>query len=150
MGLAKLYPEVRTRRGMQNKVYMSHAFAVLKEVPDHRERYRWLLGDDGETWRATLLAELGRLRNPGRIVEAADALCTMRPPRERGVAFLRRLRGITSRADPQRLLDVLCTALDAYRRAHPDCAVAMMVEAVSELHEIVSGMCRDDDGHPSS
>jgi hypothetical protein len=34
--------------------------------------------------------------------------------------------------------------------AHPDCTVAMMVEAVSELHEIVSGMRRDDDEHPSS
>jgi len=91
---AKLYPEVRTRRGMQNKVYMSHAFVVLKAVPDHRERYRWLLGEDGETWRSTLLAELGRLRDPGRIVEAADALCTMRPPRE-----LRRLPG-HEHADP--------------------------------------------------
>jgi hypothetical protein len=45
---------------------------------------------------------------------------------------------------------VLCTALDAYRRAHPDCTMAMMVAAVSELHDILSGMRRDGDGHPSS
>jgi hypothetical protein len=141
---AKLYPEVRTRRSIQNKVYLSHAFVALKGVPDHRERYLWLIGDDGNTFRSTLLAELGRLRDLARIVEAADKLCEARPSRENGVAYLRRLRGIKSSADQERLVSVLATALDAYRRAHPDCTAAMAMEALNEVYAIVSEIHHDE------
>jgi len=126
------------------EAFLSRTLSALKQVPDFRERYRWLIGDDGETFRATLLAELGRLRDPGLIAAAADKLCEARPPREAGVACLRRMRGIKSSSDQERLVSVLCTALDAYRRAHPDCTAAMAMEALNEVYAIVSEIHHDE------
>lgn len=93
----KLFPEVRSRRSLQNRAYSSRALAVLAEVPEHRQRFRWLVGSDGNTLRMGALVELGRYRDEQSVLNLADAMCRAAAERRlttsEAAALVRRGRG---------------------------------------------------------
>lgn len=148
----KLWPEVRSRRSLQNRAYFGHAASALKDVPDHLTRFRWILGergDTGDTWRMGVLVELGRWNHPQTIVAFADQLCQVAASRRltttEAVALVRRARGKADGRDLCKpsgngLVDALCATLNHYQRAHPDTGSGDFLEALNEVYGIVAEM----------
>ena len=150
--LRRLWPDLRSGRSLQNRAYFSHAASALKEVPDYLERFRWILGENGEdgsTWRKGVLVELGRVADPETLVKLADNLCTVASRRRltttEAVAMVCAYRGYRTgkrwcQPEQGSLADVICTALDQYGRAHPGTKIEDMLEALNEVYGIVSEM----------
>lgn len=81
--------------------------------------------------RRTLLAELGRLRDPEVIRETALELCERRPKTADGVLWVRRMRtGIRPQPDADRLANQICRLLDSYCSAHPGTGKQDMLAAL--------------------
>jgi len=57
-----LYPDIKTRRGMQNKVYGIMAVGALKEPTEVEQIFT-----PDETFRSSVMIELGRLEDPETI-----------------------------------------------------------------------------------
>jgi hypothetical protein len=143
----QLFPEVRSRRSLQNRAYSSHALAVLAGVPEHRQRFRWLVGSDGNTLRMGALVELGRYRDEQSILNLADAMCRAAAERRlttsEAAALVRSGRG---RRGPREfckpsqdgLVTALSAALDRYQRTHPGLAKATILEALNEVYGVVA------------
>ena len=62
----KSVPEITTRRGRQNRMYVAIAIRALSQAGDEFTRYEWLLGPSREDpkLRFTVLAEPGRINDP--------------------------------------------------------------------------------------
>jgi hypothetical protein len=149
----KLFPELGSRRSLQNRAYSSHAASVLRKVPDCLERYRWLFGErgaDGATWRLGVLVELGRFRDEQSIVNLAEAICLEAKKRRlttsEAAALVRRGRGKMlfdkelCRSSQDGIVSAICAALDQYQRKHPDTELQDILEALNEAYGIVSEM----------
>jgi hypothetical protein len=149
----KLFPELRSRRSLQNRAYSSHAASVLKTMPDFLERYRWIFGESGEmgaTWRHGVLVELGQLRDEQSIINLADAMCQAAKERRlttsEVVALARRGRGKMlvgkelCRSSQDGIVNAICAALDQYQRTHPDTETQGILEALNEVYGIVASM----------
>lgn len=85
-----------TRRSAQEAAYAVRAVAVLRwalSAPEDLSAVLWL-GDPArpETWRWTLLAALGRFRDPVTLVTAALLVAEQRPSAREGAALLRGIR----------------------------------------------------------
>jgi hypothetical protein len=93
--IRKLYPEVKSRRGLVDIWYRTMAMHRLKDVPADTS---WLYNEDAcrrgdaGAWQPSLLSELGRLDDDGLFVVAAAELCTWKPRTKDGVRWLREIR----------------------------------------------------------
>ena len=83
--LQQTFPEVRTRRGLQNKSCEMHALCVIL---DHQQSYpelMWLYDKARERRRearclkTTILQALGRIEAPELLIEAARFVCEWKP-----------------------------------------------------------------------
>ncbi len=62
-----IYPEVRTKRGLENKIHMVAAFSVI-----HGTEIEPFFNDpETERWREGIMVELGKLEDPALIHEIA-------------------------------------------------------------------------------
>ena len=90
---------VTTRRGAQDLVYRLRAVTVIEQFrriyPQEAGPLVWLFkpGDmRGETWRHSLLTELGRGERPQWIVAAALQIASLQPPAKEGIRLIRQWR----------------------------------------------------------
>jgi len=83
-----IWPDIKTARGLQNKYYQSQAVKLIMDKPE----FSWLLDSRVNRVKQTLLTELGRIANDDALLEAARALCRIRPSTSDGVAMIRRYR----------------------------------------------------------
>lgn len=148
------WPAGLTRRQQHNHYHALQALRALMS-PDGQydldPRYAWLCNDvprsKGGTFRVSILAELGRLDDPGQIREWADWLCEHRPKAKTAVAILRRARlGKAPPGDGKELYKAIVQTINTYLTAHPDtpwndvhaallAAHASVTEANSHPHE---------------
>lgn len=105
-----------TERGRQNFHYAARAIAQLNGDP----AFDWLLNRPGGAHRQTILAELGRIRDPDRLLAAARHVCAERLRTAAAVAFVRRFQGTRRSVNALDLSLELVKFLDAYRRQHPE------------------------------
>ena len=85
-----------TRRGRANFAYMVNAGMTLDF--DHRpaEEFAWLRNPknpaEPAVKRFTILAELGRIRNPSVMINIATWLCEEKPLTARALPYIRQMR----------------------------------------------------------
>lgn len=101
---------VTTRRGAQDLAYRIRAVAVIEQYrkiyPEEAEPLAWLFnpGDmRGETWRHSLLTELGRASKAQHIVLIAQRIAEVQPATKEGIRLIRRLRAALERAEQERI-----------------------------------------------
>lgn len=149
--------EQNSIRGQQDALYRYDAQAVLWPKGEDREarleRFRWLYDHEAEAQqrprpiRTTLLAHLGRLRDPELILQAADLLCEWRPKTAAGVAWLRRLRtGRPATGNAVDLANTLIAAFNGYMGRNPETGAATAVHAVERLSIAVSAWAEHQEG----
>ena len=91
------YPEVRSRRGLNDLCYRALALNVILHAPDPT-RFGWLCDMEAmraktpNAWKPSILTELGRMATAADIVECAEVLCERKPSTKQAVAWLRRVR----------------------------------------------------------
>jgi hypothetical protein len=130
-----LYPEIKTGRGLQNKLYLGHAMQVLGR--GERKAYRWLLWhcqEGAEPFRSTLLCELGRFNDDRSLRKAARWLCEFKPTAAAGVRILRQWRlGRSAPASAEKLLRRLSATIDDWLLSRPDDADSLVPRALRQL-----------------
>lgn len=133
-----VYPETKTARGIQDKVYLSAGYNALKGAVDFRERYRWLIGDDGETLRIGIITELGRIPDPEEVRHVADAICQHRLRGKDAIVRIRRFRLGEKAGTWLRLAAELEDTLNAYLVRYPKTPNEDVVRAVRVLLDEVT------------
>ena len=74
--MRRIYHEVKTTRGIQNKIYASRTINVLLE--DQDPCLKWLFDVEANVVRATILTELGRLWDRDVILRIAKQICELK------------------------------------------------------------------------
>jgi hypothetical protein len=90
---------VTTKRGAHDLMYRVRAVLVIDRFrqlyPDEAASLAWLCmpGDmRGETWRHSLLTELGRITNPQALIPVALYVARLQPSTKEGIRAIRQLR----------------------------------------------------------
>lgn len=141
--------DAQSDRGINDHMYGVSAMQTLFPKGEEREarleRFRWLYDAEAEAAhrprhiRRTLLAHLGRLRDPDLILKAADHLCEWRPTTAVGVAWLRRLRtGKPATGDSVDLANALIVAFNTYMGANPETGAETVEVAMQHLRGAVA------------
>ena len=94
-------PEERRRRGRMCALKAVDRLGMLGEgnllaALGRRPRLRWLADEEGARW--AVLAELGRIGDPGAFERAVEWALQNRPGPEEAAAYVRRLRSGAERA----------------------------------------------------
>jgi len=69
--LKGVFPDIKTRRGLQNKCYEINALDAIKDI----EGMEFLYDPQNQTLKSSILSELGRLRNEDNIRLVAQHIC---------------------------------------------------------------------------
>lgn len=100
---------VTTKRGAQDVAYRIRAVLVIERFreiyPAEAQPLNWLFrpGDmRGQTWRHSLLTELGRAQKAQHIVPIALRLASVRPKTKDGIRLVRHLRKAVVEAEAAR------------------------------------------------
>ncbi len=111
---------------MQNRLYALRAMDRLGLLEDgklgaalaDRPALEWLVSEEGARW--AILAELGRIRDPGAFDTAVRLVLEYRPKTKEAVAEIRRFRtGKSTPPDTLELADEVVRAVDDYATRHP-------------------------------
>lgn len=141
MGAARL-----TTRGSQNKIYMGRAHRVLEPVLAQYPELGWLLNRADDTYRVTIVSELGRVRGEAALIFLAREVGRHRLKSREAVAYLRRARRRLEHrpvpaASASALADALRATVDDYRRRYPDMTASHLRDAL----ELVYVACVPED-----
>lgn len=134
-----------SRRGNVNESYFFEAIGTLWNhhpmgMEAALEAYAWLgnptTSDQKGRLKKTLLAELGRIKDPETIRAVALVICKLKPLATAGVQLIRRARlRRAPAADAYGLGHHLARCVDDYRAAHPEASYAMAAEALRDVLE---------------
>jgi hypothetical protein len=137
--ITQLFPEVHSRRGRVNALYRTHAMDLLKQ-----RRFRWLMDMEGlaagkDTWKPSILAELGRIADDRTLRAFAARICQLKPKTHEAVAMIRRARlnGASKPATVGALVHELGRTIDDYRTRHPDLTWRQVRAAFGEVGELI-------------
>lgn len=90
---------IKTTRGAHDVAYRIQAVAVIEQFrklyPAEAESLEWLFkpGDmRGETWRHSLLTEIGRAHHPQWIIPIARRIAELQPKTKDGIRLIRLMR----------------------------------------------------------
>jgi hypothetical protein len=128
--------EDTTRRTDVNDRYRDYALSALWDIENNRilkPDYSWLLGGDyKESWRNTILTELGRWQNRDDIRELADHLCQEKPKTQDAIKRLRQARlGKESKSgSAEGLYKAILEAIRKYAEDCPDTRLEQVKEAL--------------------
>ena len=73
--LRAIFPEIKTERGLQNKSCELRAFGLLKERGQEIDNLSFLIDDAKQTFKSTILIELGRFEDDDKLLSIAAELC---------------------------------------------------------------------------
>ena len=127
----------KSRRQMQNRLYALRAMDRLGVLEDgrlgaalaERPALKWLVSEEGARW--AILAELGRIRDPGAFDSAVWWVLEYRPKTKEAVAEIRRFRtGKSNPPDTRQLADEVIRAVDDYATRHPAITPDQALEAL--------------------
>src|SRR5262245_7533859 len=126
---ARMFPEIKTRRGLQERCYAGLAIRALSDDP----AFEWLVSTREQIaggtsrLRHTILAELGRVSDERMIKEMARLLCKQRPTAKRAAALIRRWRRAPCRdASILGLAAALEGCVNDYLATHPGTTAQMI------------------------
>jgi hypothetical protein len=127
-----------TPRAAQNKIHLARAAGVLEPASTEHPELRWLLDRQQGTFRATIVAELGRVRGDDAMIFLAREVSRAKVSSRAAVAYIRReRRRLEDRplpaASSKALALALLTAADEYRWRHPDLTHGQVREALKRL-----------------
>jgi hypothetical protein len=120
--LRSWFPEIRTRRGQQNRWHALHALNVL----DYDPAFRWLVPSEeaihrGEgSIRFSVLNEVGRIADDGELRAVAAVVCERQLKTREAVAFVRRCRVAPRPGSATALTNAVIGCVNAYVQQHPD------------------------------
>ena len=107
-----------SRRTTVKKFYTVKALNVLTNSPDEGKEFSFIIGP--EKLRTEILAELGQLHSPARILEAATYICQEKLRVKDAVVFVRRWRnGGASPGDSDALGSEIVRLIQNYSLRHP-------------------------------
>jgi hypothetical protein len=120
--LRSWFPEIRTRRGQQNRWHALHALTVL----DYDPAFRWLVPSEEAIHRGeggirfSVLNELGRIADDGELRDVAAVVCERQMKTREAVAFVRRCRVGARPGGAIALTNAVIGCVNAYVQQHPD------------------------------
>jgi hypothetical protein len=85
--LKSSFSENKTHRSLQNKFYLLRSFRLIKSDP----ALGWLY-QEGESIRATILSELGRIDRDEDLLTLARELCALKPKTRDAIILIRTFR----------------------------------------------------------
>lgn len=119
------WPDIRTDRHRLNLHYAALAMVVLADDT----RFAWLYdrkkmqAGEKNSWRPSILAELGRIADPDALRTVAEQVCTMRPKTKVAIVLIRRWRLGKEQAHGVLSITVkLENAVNEHLQAHPSCS----------------------------
>ena len=145
----KLFPEITTHRGLQNRQYALRAFAVLRDAPDAFGQFAYVLGPSADRPhpRFTILTELGRIPDEPTLRATALEVCRQELSYRRAVALVRqrvRGKGASSPTLPTTVRYIM-RILHDWRERYPDMNERVVLEALNEVrHSFESPPGRED------
>jgi hypothetical protein len=101
---------------------------------------RWLW--NGGKMRMSILAELGRIEEPGAVLTIARQICELKPKAREAVAMIRRCRLGESPLKDGGLTAELIRAVNAYLTRHPSMSWDDVWEEVTRLRERIKESVR--------
>jgi hypothetical protein len=114
----RLYPEIKTKRGLQDKVCQVRAIRLLGKGAD--PSFFWLFCPKTNTVRASILAELGRIEDDEALRVFATQVCESKPKTKDASAIIRRWRlGREPRAEANDLKEAIIATVCDYLKRHP-------------------------------
>lgn len=150
---AAYYPDVKTRRGKQNKAYellaMRTFLDVLEANPEEARRWEWIGvlrdGSGGRAYKCVLMTALGRLGDDALIIKAADLICERKLNGPRAINFIRNLQPWRRKdASAIDLTVAIGKTVDGYIGKHPDTTWQQVKAALENVLETISEL--EDDG----
>jgi hypothetical protein len=90
-----IYPDVNTRRGLYNKVYLTKSMGIIREAEIENKAY--LLNEEKQRGKWTILAELGRVEpkyGKEGVITLAKEICLQKLPTKKAIYYIRECRGI--------------------------------------------------------
>ena len=126
----------KSRRTHVKRFHASMAVGILgREAGDE---FAHILDPSGPRWE--VLAELGRLEDPDRILVAARAICGGKVRAKDAVVLVRRWRlGKAAPATASGLAAEITRAIEGYKLRHPDTTAALVVRALDLTGEVDAG-----------
>jgi len=140
--LRRLYPEVKTARGLQEKERQSRAVVLVMDRPE----LRWLFDPETGTCRSMILAELGRIQDDHLLLEMAAEICRRKPKATEAVAAIRRFRGVRHEPDSRKLMAELIKTVDAYLKRYPTTTWEQVQVAIVQAGNVVAEAMNDPEG----
>jgi hypothetical protein len=137
--LRRLYPEVKTDRGLRQKQHQTRAVVLVMDEPE----FRWLFDAETGTCRNTILAELGRIQNDELLLEMAREVCRRKPKSREAVAAIRRFRGVRDEPNSRKLMVKLIKTIDEYLKRYPGTTWEQVQDAVAQAADVVDEATRE-------
>jgi hypothetical protein len=128
-----LFPNVKTKRGQLDIMYRQRALAVLRHEPG----LTWIFDMQGmergdDSWRPTVLVELGKIADHDELKEAASEICRMQPESTRdAVSLVRQWRLGQRGGDPLTLANTIIHTINDYWKRFPKMTQAEVRSAVN-------------------
>lgn len=97
------------RRSQVNYCYLIRAIGVLGG------KFPWLWNKERQSWKAGILAELGRIQSPSMLLEASGIVCKEQPKTKDAIRYLRAMRLAKTQEDVERAAVRLVMGLGAGR-----------------------------------
>ena len=125
--LQHLFPDIQSRRHLQDVACRQRALALLTDDP----ACRWLCDPEAmqrgqpsgplqKSWRPGILAELGRIPDDEDLKALAGEICKVKPRTKDAVLLIRRWRkGKESPGDATSLAASVVRCIDDYLKRHP-------------------------------
>jgi len=132
------FPEIGSRRHLQNKAYQSIAIGALRSGGDEiGPEYSWLFDPTANVVKSTILSELGRLGDHETIRILARDICVGRVRTSIAVPRLRALRKKQRPADALDLTNKIVNTINAYIELHGSCTNDQILDAIRTAEGVV-------------
>jgi hypothetical protein len=151
--LQQLFPDIGSRRHLQNVACRQRALALLSEDP----AYRWLCDPEAmqakprpsaqKSWRPTILAELGRIPGDEDLKAMAGQICQLKPKTRDAVLLIRGWRkGKESPGNARQLAAALVACINDYLKRHPSTTWSIVRAALDAAGDAVDQSAGAADG----
>jgi hypothetical protein len=134
--------ESRVRRTNINEYFRMHAVgALLNDNPDGMDagkaEFAYLLHPVTEKMKATIMTELGRLKDPDTIRACARVICEQKMRTRKAVIRLRSVRAEPKTGYAVDLCDELMAAVNDYRLRYPEFTMDQILDAIETLRVLI-------------
>ncbi len=120
-----LFERAKSKRARDGVLYRTRALHLLTQEIEEG-RLKWLVERDAcgrgeKAWKPSVLAELGRINNPGEMLSVALDLCEAQPSIGDAVRMVKQYRmgGALKQGNGEQLADAIIGTVNRYLKEHP-------------------------------